>query len=128
MGILKTLLVLVGFLFVGLGTIGIFVPILPTTPFYLLATLCFAKGSERFHRWFTGTKLYKKYLESFAENRSMTLETKLSILIPVTIMLTLTAAIIDVLAMRIVIAVLILVKYWYFIFMVKTIKPTKPLS
>jgi len=95
---------------------------LPTTPFYLLATLCFAKGSVRFHRWFTGTNLYKKYIESFEKNRSMTLETKFAILIPVSIMLILAAITVDVLAMRIVIVVLLLVKYWYFIFKIKTIQ------
>jgi len=96
-------------------------PVLPTTPFYLLATLCFAKGSVRFHRWFTGTSLYKRHIESFEKNRSMTLKTKLAILIAASIMLVPVAVMIDVLAMRIVIAVLLLVKYWYFIFKIKTI-------
>jgi len=118
--ILKYLLVAVGFICLGLGTIGIFVPVLPTTPFYLLATLCFAKGSERFHRWFTGTNLYKKHLESFAKNRSMTLKTKLAILIPVSIMLIMAAIMVDILAMRVVIAVLLLVKCWYFFFKINT--------
>ena len=109
----------------GLGTVGIYLPILPTTPFYILATFCFAKGSTRFHRWFTSTKLYKKHLESFVSNRSMTLRSKLMILIPVTVMLTLACVIINVPAMRIVIAILLIVKYWYFIFKIKTITPVK---
>ncbi|MCL1994309.1 MAG: YbaN family protein [Spirochaetes bacterium] len=125
MTILKLLLLAAGFLCIGLGTVGIFLPVLPTTPFYLLATYCFAKSSERFHRWFTGTGLYKKHLESFANNRSMTLKTKLTILIPVTLMLTVAAITVDVFAMRIVIAALLLAKYWYFIFKIKTVKPVK---
>ena len=52
----------------------------------------------------------------------MTLKTKLAILIPVSIMLILSAIIVDILAMRVVIAVLLLVKHWYFIFKIKTIK------
>lgn len=71
-----------GFLAMGIGAVGVVLPVLPTTPFLLLASFCLAKGSERFHRWFTGTKLYKKHLESFVENRSMTLKTKFSLLIP----------------------------------------------
>ena len=122
MKIVRYLLIVIGFLCVGIGTVAIFVPVLPTTPFYLLATFCFAKGSDRFHCWFTGTKLYKKHLESFVNNKSMTLKTKLYILIPVTIMLVIVAIMVNVLVMRIVIAVLLLIKYWYFIFKIKTIK------
>ena len=125
MKLLNTLLIISGFLCVGIGTIGIFAPILPTTPFYLLATLCFAKGSERFHTWFTNTKLYQKHLESYAKSRSMTLKTKLSILIPVSIMLILVALSVNSLVMRVGIIALLLIKYWYFIFKIKTLKPNE---
>ena len=76
-----------GFLAMGIGAVGVVLPVLPTTPFLLLASFCLAKGSERFHRWFTGTKLYKKHLEGFVKNRSMTLKTKFSLLIPASCML-----------------------------------------
>ena len=121
MKIKKLLFVLAGFICIGLGTIGIFMPLLPTTPLYLLAALCFAKGSARFHNWFTGTRLYKKHLESFVETRSMTLKTKLSILIPVTLLLLVTGFFMDVLVMRIIIGVLLAAKYLYFIFAIKTV-------
>jgi len=116
------ILVALGFLFVGLGTVGIFLPVLPTTPFYLLVVTCFAKGSPFFHNWFITTKVYKKHLENFVNTKSMTLKTKLGILIPVTIMLFFVVLMNDILIMRIAIIVLLFIKYWYFIFRIKTIK------
>ena len=119
MAIIKALLLVAGFLSFILGTIGIFLPILPTTPFYLLSAFCFAKSSERFHGWFTGTKLYKRHLDSFVKNRSMTMRTKLSCLVPVSIMLIGVCIAVNILAIRIAVAVLLLVKFWYFIFRIK---------
>ena len=100
---------------------GMFLPILPTTPFYLLSTVCFAKGSARFCKWSTSTKLYKKHLESYSKIRSMTSKTKAMILISATASLLLACVIVNVLAVRIAIAVLLLLKHWYFIFIIKTI-------
>ena len=118
---LKPLFVGAGFLALAIGTAGIFLPILPTAPFYLLASFCFAKGSVRFLRWFTNTKLHKKHFANFLENRSMALQTKLSILIPVSVMLIFACLTINLLAVRVTIIALLLLKYWYFIFKIKTI-------
>jgi len=85
--ILNLVFLFIGFLAVGLGTVGIILPILPTTPFYLLACFCFAKGSPQFHKWFTGTKLYQKYLAEFVRTRAMTLKAKLGLCIPVSFVL-----------------------------------------
>ncbi|MBR4587551.1 MAG: YbaN family protein [Lachnospiraceae bacterium] len=48
----------------ALGTVGVVLPILPTTPFFLVTAYCFARSSEKLNNWFKGTKLYKKHLDS----------------------------------------------------------------
>lgn len=121
--VLRYLLVALGFVCTGLGAIGVILPILPTTPFLLLAAACFANGSERFHAWFCGSKLYKKHLESFVQKRSMPLKTKLCICIPVSTMLVLLAIVSPVVHLRIFLAVLIAVKWWFFLFWIKTEEP-----
>ena len=56
---LKIFWMILGFLCLGFGTVGIVLPILPTVPFYMATLFCFAKSSERLHSWFLGTNLYK---------------------------------------------------------------------
>ena len=118
---MKYLFIFLGFLFTILGAVGIFLPILPTVPFLLLASICFAKGSKRFHNWFKSTKLYKNNLESFEKDRSMTLKTKWSILIPVTILLLVAFFMMKNIYGRTFIVVLILAKYYVFLFRIKTV-------
>ena len=106
-----------------LGIIGVILPILPTTPFLLITSFCFAKGSEKFHNWFINTKLYKKHLESFVKERAMTLKEKVVLLTFVNIMLAFPLIMVDVLPMRITIIVLIIIKLYYFIFRIRTVTP-----
>ncbi|CAM2076410.1 MAG: YbaN family protein [uncultured Clostridium sp.] len=117
----KYFYITLGFIALGLGLIGVILPILPTTPFLLVTSFCFAKGSERFHTWFTNTNIYKKHLESFVKERAMTLKQKVVLLSFVNFMLAFPLILVDVLPMRITIIVLIIIKLYYFIFKVKTI-------
>lgn len=119
---MRLFFILVGFISMGLGFIGVILPILPTTPFLLLASFCFAKGSVRFHNWFTGTRLYKNHLQDFVTSRAMTLRTKVMLLTFASTMLLIGFIMSDVLIARVIIAFLVVFKYYYFIFRIKTLK------
>ena len=118
---MRVVLIILGFISMGIGIIGIVVPILPTTPFLLLASFFFAKGSKRFHDWFISTKIYKKYLESFVKSKAMTLKNKLTILLPVSLMLIITFIFVNNLHARIVLVILFIGKYLYFFTQIRTI-------
>lgn len=79
----KILYIIIGCISLGLGIIGVIVPILPTVPFVLLAAFCFAKSSERLDGWFRNTKLYK---ENNMKN-SMTKQAKIRIMCSVTLLM-----------------------------------------
>lgn len=119
----KGIYICIGLVAFALGAIGVILPILPTTPFLLLASFCFAKGSERFNTWFISTKVYKKHLESFVKERAMTLKQKVILLAFADTMIAIPLITVDVLPMRITLIALILFKLYYFIFKIKTITP-----
>lgn len=87
MRIKKYIFVVLGCICLGLGTVGVFLPILPTTPFYLLTVFFFANSSQKLHDWFLGTKLYQKHLDSFVKQRGMLRSTKVSIICTVTLLM-----------------------------------------
>lgn len=118
---MKVVLIILGFISMGIGIVGIVTPILPTTLFLLLASFFFAKGSKRFHDWFISTKIYKKYLESFVKSKAMTLKNKFTILFPVSCMLIITFIFVNNLHARIVLVILFIGKYLYFFTQIKTI-------
>jgi hypothetical protein len=75
--LVKGLLVVVGFVSVGLGILGVVLPILPTTPFLLLAAACFAHSSERFYVWLLTNRVFGSYIRDWRENRGLTIPVKL---------------------------------------------------
>jgi hypothetical protein len=66
----------VGFVAVGLAAVGLFVPLLPSTPFLLLAAACFMRSSDRFYRWLMTHPIFGAYIRNYREHRAITRQAK----------------------------------------------------
>jgi uncharacterized membrane protein YbaN (DUF454 family) len=74
---MKIVLNLIGCVAVALGVLGIFLPLLPTTPFLLLASACFARGSTRLHNWLQTNRFFGKYLRNYENGYGIPLRGKI---------------------------------------------------
>lgn len=77
----RGLFIILGFIFVGIGTIGIFLPVLPSTVFFLMAAYFFARSSERFYIWLHENKLFGQQLKNYREGRGMSVRTKVILIV-----------------------------------------------
>jgi uncharacterized membrane protein YbaN (DUF454 family) len=71
------LFITLGTICLAIGIVGIFTPILPTTPFLLLAAACYLRGSRRFHRWLMNNRIFGGYIRNYTEGRGIPLKVKL---------------------------------------------------
>ncbi|MDR0510079.1 MAG: YbaN family protein [Rikenellaceae bacterium] len=73
---MKYLLIVLGIVSLCLGILGVFLPVLPTTPFLLLSATLFMRSSKRLYHWLLNHKVFGQYIRSFMENRSIPLKVK----------------------------------------------------
>lgn len=74
--LVRAFLLVLGTLFLATGTVGIFLPLLPTTPFFLLAAACYARSSKRFYHWLLYNRLFGSYIRNYREGKGIALRIK----------------------------------------------------
>lgn len=119
---MRIICIILGFLCMGLGAVGVILPILPTTPFLMLSVFFFARSSKKLHDWFLETKWYQRHLRSFVEKRAMTKKTKLSVMATVTVVMGFAFIMMQsVPAARMILVFVWAAHVWYFVFRIKTV-------
>ena len=72
----RQLLIIIGTICIVIGVIGIFIPILPTTPFLLLAAVCYLRSSQKFYSWLMNNRLLGIYIRNYIEGRGIPIKIK----------------------------------------------------
>ena len=114
--------IMAGCISMVIGIIGIVLPILPTTPFFLLSAFLYAKGSEKFHKWFINTSIYKKYIVTAVHNKEMLLKEKIKTLSVLGIIFAAGVIFSPVWYVKALIICIAIGHVYYFSFKVKTVK------
>ncbi|ARJ50440.1 YbaN family protein [Staphylococcus lutrae] len=117
----RYLLVGIGGIFTLLGFAGAVLPLLPTTPFLLVAVLCFAKSSDRFHDWLIRTKVYQAYVEDFRKYRGYTMKKKIQLLISLYIVVGFSIWMVDITLIRIGLMIMVMLQTIVLFTWVKTL-------
>lgn len=125
MRLINLILLLMGLLFTGIGMVGVLIPVLPTTPFLILASVCFMRSSDKFDKWLRNTKIFQNYAEDFVRDRSMTFKRKAKLMFISDLMLLFPLIKLDSIYLKLFIVAIIILKYCYFIFKIQTKKEWK---
>lgn len=78
MDVRKALLIFFGTVCVGLGIMGMFLPLMPTTVFLLMAAYCYSKSSNRFHNWLLNNRFLGKYIKSYKTGQGISIRQKVT--------------------------------------------------
>lgn len=100
----KHLLIVGGTLSLGLGIVGMLLPILPTTPFLLLTAWCYLRGSDRLYQWLMNHRVLGNYLKNYLKYHAITKSAKIALLAALWASLSISVAIIDGTIIRLILA------------------------
>jgi hypothetical protein len=109
----RALLLVVGTLALGLGVVGIVVPVLPTTPFLLIAAACYARSSDRLYAWLLGQPSLGRIVSEWRRSRSLPAGVKPRALVVAAVTFAVSILLVDSLAMRIALVAVGLVLGWF---------------
>jgi uncharacterized protein len=116
MVVLRWAYILAGWLSLLVGLIGVWVPLLPTTPFVLLAAFCFSQGSERLHRWLRNSRLFGRVIQDWETYRGIRTPAKITATVLIAGLFVVTLLVVDVSiyvkAIHLLISVSVLVYLW----------------
>lgn len=122
----RILFIVFGTLFLIIGAIGVFIPVLPTTPFLLLAAACYLRGSERLHRWMINNSVFGEFVRNYMEGRGIRLRQKIFTILFLWLMIIFSIFyVVDSFLLRILVS-LIAMAVSVHIIMLPTLKQTNP--
>jgi len=119
----KILYIILGSICVGLGVLGIFLPLMPTTVFLLLAAYFYSKSSDRFYNWLIGNRVFGTYIRNYREGHGMTLRHKINAVSVLWITVGISLWFLQSLALRI---ILFLIASSVSIFLLRFVKTYRP--
>lgn len=114
------ILIGLGFVSLAIGAVGVVIPLLPTTPFLLLAAALFGAGSKKFHRWLVETDLYKNYIGGTVGKKGMTKARKIKMLLILTCFFCAGIFFSPGVYIKVIIAVILCGHLYYFLFRIPT--------
>lgn len=119
--LIRLILIIAGTFFLGLGILGIFLPILPTTPFLLLTAACYARSSRRLNDWLLNNKLFGNYIKNYREGKGIPLKVKILSISFLWIAILFSAFFVDILVVRIIL-ILVAIGVTIHILTIRTLK------
>lgn len=119
----RILMTIAGCLALGLGFLGVFVPVLPTTPLVLLAAFLFAKSSPRLHTWIKSTWIYRNYVGAFLQAGGVPVGTKVRALLISYAIMGISAFFVRIWFVWAILAGVAVFLFWLFLFKIPTVVP-----
>ncbi|QTK07519.1 YbaN family protein [Staphylococcus haemolyticus] len=118
---MRYVLIALGIVFTVIAFTGAVLPLLPTTPFLILAAICFTNSSRKFKIWLESTQIYKNYVENFKKYKGYTMKEKIRILISLYIVIVFSIFMISNLYIRIGLMIMVVIQTIVLFTFVKTL-------